>query len=88
MFEDTGRGIGCGGVENTAPAHITPARTEAERDRLVMGVEENGKGFPDDALAVLVRFGDLIAGQRHAEAAASAAFQSASDISVPSGLSQ
>src|SRR6187551_2253815 len=34
-----------------------------------MGVEENGKGFPNDAFAMLVRFGNLIAGQRQAEAA-------------------
>ena len=44
--------VGRGGVEHARPAHIAPARAEAELDRLVVRVEKDRERVAGDALAV------------------------------------
>ena len=59
---------GIGGVDDGDPLEIAAAGTEAEGDRVVVGVEEDGEGVAGDASAALVGFVDLVADEAHAEA--------------------
>src|SRR5439155_891295 len=57
------------GIEDEQPAMLVLGDRERERNRIVMGVEQDEQSFADDRLPAIIGVADQIAGESHPEAA-------------------
>jgi hypothetical protein len=58
-----------GGIKDASPAQFPTSRAEPKGRWLVMRIKKNGKRIADDAFALFVSLGDLVARQNHADGA-------------------
>jgi hypothetical protein len=56
-----------GSLELACPADVALSRAETERNRFVVSIEKDGERIANDTIPMFTNFGDLIAGQHHAE---------------------